>query len=158
MRKSFFVHALVVAIVPLALASPAAAAAGDDPCVTVSKSDVAVALRGPVIDAKSEPRGLSQACVFDGRGIGLVTITASRGNNAADAISQYSTLTRRMENSDAPGAAIRGVGDAAIGIRTAVYVRKGTAIYVFDVNGRPGPDTIARATALAKATMPRIKP
>ena len=158
MIKLSLVHVLVVAIVPFALASPAAAAAGDDPCVTVSKADVAVALRGPVVDAKSEPRGLSQSCVFDGPGIGLVTVTASRGNNGADAISQFTTLTRRMEKMYSTGAPIAGIGDAAVGIRTAVYVRKGTAVYVFDVNGRPGPDTLARATALAKATLPRIKP
>lgn len=146
-----------LALVPLAVA-PAHAAYGDDPCKTVSKSDVAVALGSSVASAKTSPGGaLAQECTFDGSGLKMVQVTAYRGNDAADAKTQYASLTSRMAKTFPGAAPIAGIGDDAMGIRSVVYVRKGTAVYVFDVNGRPGPETLARATGLAKATMPHVK-
>jgi hypothetical protein len=155
MKNLLVISALVLSSITFAV--PAFAANGDDPCTVVSKSDVAVALKGPVSATKPSAQTLSQTCTYEGQILGHVEVTAYRGNDADGAKKIYTDLTTRMGKLFPGGANISGLGDAAMSIRTAVYVRKGTAVYVFDVLGRPGPEVIARSTALAKATLPRVK-
>ncbi|MEA2721652.1 MAG: hypothetical protein QOJ39_3516 [Candidatus Eremiobacteraeota bacterium] len=135
------------------------AATPSDPCRVVSKADAATALGMPVTSVRPTTMGPSKSCAFRGvRPFQSVVVTAFRSDSVPEARARFSDLVKQTASafSSAP-AKLNGVGDEAVTIASNVYARKGTEAYVFNVFGTRGPALTARAVALAKATLDRIR-
>jgi hypothetical protein len=153
-----FATALALAL-PVAAVCAASAATPRDPCAAVAKADAAKALGAPVTSTKPTTMGPSRSCAFHGtKPFQSVVVTAFRSDSVPEARARFSDLVKQTASafSSAP-AKLSGVGDEAVTISSNVYARKGTEAYVFNLFGARGPALTARAVALAKATLSRIR-
>lgn len=151
--------ATLAAAFALATTATAGAATPPNPCTTVAKADAAKALGAPVTGVKAGTAGPSASCTFRGpRLMQAVVVTAFRYDSPADANARFGDMVKQTAAAmSAPAAKLNGIGDDAVAIFSSVYTRKGPYIYVFNVFGQRNPALTARAGALAKATMARIR-
>lgn len=153
---------LLVAPVTLALlaslATLASAATPPDACRVVTKAQAAAAVGTPIVSATPLSRGPSSSCTFKGTGVfKSVVITTFRWNSDAQAKSAFEQMVSITANMMPPLVAMHGLGDEADQVGTAVYLRKGTGGYVFNViNGSVGAAKASKAIALAKSAMATI--
>ena len=151
--------ALAVAASLLANAPADAAAEPPDPCSLVANADAAKALGAPVTTVKRMTAGPSRSCSFHGtKPLQSVVVTAFRYRSPGEAHTRFIDIVKQTASTaSAPAAKLNGVGDEAVSINSNVYVRKGTAALVFNIFGIRGPSLTARAVALAKQTLARLR-
>jgi hypothetical protein len=156
--RSSVVAALAVALCLLP-AARARAGTPPDPCATVTERDAARAIGSPVSAVKPMTIGPSRSCSFHGeRPLQGAVVTAFRWDSLAEARARFDDIVKQNARAyDEKPAKLVGAGDEAVSIDAHVYARKGTAAYVFNVFGPRTPALTARAVALAKATMARVR-
>jgi hypothetical protein len=150
---------LLVLAFGLVAAPPAGAAEPPDPCALVSKADAATAIGSPITSVKGMTAGPSRGCSFHGaKPLESVVVTAFRYGSPGEAHTRFIDIVKQTASAaKTPAAKLDGVGDEAVSIFSSVYVRKGTAALVFNIFGVRGPALTARAVALAKHTLPRLR-
>jgi hypothetical protein len=152
-----------LAVASALLAGAPARAAGPpeppDPCALVSKADAAAAIGSPITSVKGMTAGPSRGCSFHGaKSLQSVVVTAFRYGSPGEAHTRFIEIVKQTASAaKTPAAKLNGVGDEAVAIFSSVYVRKGTAALVFNIFGVRGPALTARAVALAKHTLPRLR-
>jgi hypothetical protein len=137
----------------------ARAATADNPCLTVSTSDVASVLGAPVRPAHPRLRGESASCTFrSAHFIPYVTITSYRYDTVPETISQYRSEIAAYETlGHLKTEHVAGIGDAADTADGVLYTRKGTAIYVFSVvDGTAQPGPLPKAERIAKRVLAKL--
>jgi len=146
-------------LVGLAASQPAVAATADDPCRTVSTSDVAAVLGSPVKATHRRSRGESASCTFrSARFIPYLTVTSYRYDTVAETSAQYRDELAAYETlGHVKTAHVGGIGDAADTADGVLYTRKGTAIYVFSVvDGTPQPGPLPKAERIARLVLAKL--
>jgi hypothetical protein len=154
-----FVPVLVVASSLLASAPAGAAAEPPDPCALVEKADAATAIGSRVTSVKAMTAGPSRSCSFHGtKLLESVVVTSFRYGSPGEAHTRFIDIVKQTAKAAAaPTTKLNGLGDEAVSIVSNVYVRKGTAALVFNIFGVRGPALTARAVALAKRTLTRLR-
>ena len=148
-----------LAFCALAIPLAARAATPPDPCATISKADASKALGAPIVKVLSQSMGPSRSCTFRAnKAFSSVVLTTFRWGSpreARDAFHDMISVTSKMMS---PSLTLHGIGDEAQRIGPNIYVRKGTAAYVFNViNGSVGNAKAASSESLARKTMAHIK-
>jgi hypothetical protein len=149
----------LAAVLSLMAAAPASAAEPPDPCALVSKHDAAAALGSPVTSVAGTEAGPSRSCSFHGaKPLQSVVVTAFRYGSPREAHDRFIDIVQQTARAAAaPAAKLGGVGDEAVSISSSVYARKGTVALVFNIFGLRGAPLTARAVALAKHTLARLR-
>ena len=154
---------MALAVAGTLLAGAPARAAGPpeppDPCAIVSKADAAAAIGAPITSVKGQTAGPSRGCSFHGtKSLQSLVVTAFRYRSPGEAHARFIDIVKQTASAaKTPATKLNGVGDEAVSIVSSVYVRKGTAALVFNIFGVRGPALTARAVALAKHTLARLR-
>lgn len=146
-------------LLSLAANVPATAATADDPCRTVSQSDVAAVLGSPVRATHRRSRGESASCTFrSAHFIPYLTVTAYRYDTIPETSARYRDELAAYETlGHVKTAHVGGIGDAADTADGVLYTRKGTAIYVFSVvDGTPQPGPLPKAERIARLVLAKL--
>ncbi len=150
---------LVALPVVLSSAGPAFAAKPPDACGVVTKDEAAKALGVPIVGMKARLLGASSMCTIKGAGaFKAIAVTTYGWSSVPEAQSAFASILSSTAQMGQPSVALHGLGDQAQQIGTNVYVRKGTAAYVFNViDGSVGPAHDAKSVALAKSVVKHIR-
>lgn len=146
-------------LLSLAAYAPVCAATADDPCRTVSTSNVAAVLGSPVKATHRRSHGESASCTFRSANfIPYLTVTAYRYDTVLETSARYrDELTAYETLGHVKTAHVGGVGDDADTADGVLYTRKGTAIYVFSVvDGTSQPGPLPKAERIARLVLAKL--
>ena len=153
------IYTPLCALIFCASALPAAAATPPDPCATLHKAEAASALGAPIVKVQSRSLGPSRTCTMRANGFfKSVLLTTFRWDGVPQAQAAFHSMIATTATMMKPLLLVHGLGDEAQRVGANIYVRKGTAAYVFNViDGSVGDVKAARTQAFARKTMMHVK-
>jgi len=150
-----FISSVALVFAVLVAQGNANAASPPNACDVVSKSDAAKALGTSITTMTSRNAGPSSNCTYRTSKIfRSIVITTFRWDSVPQAQSAFHTMVAQTAAMMKPSISLHGLGDEAQRIGPNIYVRKGTAAYVFNlIDGTIGDAKAAHAEALARKAM-----